>query len=135
METQSSRILVAEDNKIFAKALCFNLEHFGYSTTVAFDGSEALRLAQQDQFDLVITDYQMPKILGMELCRRLRQDDRYAHTPMILMSAFEDRKVVELFDDLELLEAIFVKPFSMGELVSRIQECLTDCPDTTVSSP
>jgi DNA-binding response OmpR family regulator len=77
----------------------------------------------------------MPKILGMELCRRLRQDDRYAHTPMILMSAFEDRKVVELFDDLELLEAIFVKPFSMGELVSRIQECLTDCPDTTVSSP
>jgi len=76
----------------------------------------------------------MPKILGMELCRRLRKDDRYARTSMILISAFEDHKVVELFDDLELLEAIFVKPFSMGELVSRIRECLADDPNAAVSS-
>jgi DNA-binding response OmpR family regulator len=62
----------------------------------------------------------------MELCRRLREDERYANTPLILMSAFEDRKVVELFDDLELLEAIFVKPFDMGELVTRINECLAE---------
>ena len=134
MTAQTSRILVAEDDKIYAKALCYNLEEAGFSTTVAYDGTEALRLAQQNQFDLVITDYQMPKILGTELCRRLHEDDRYARTPMILISAFEDRKVVELFDDLELLEAIFVKPFSMGELVSRIRECLADDPNVAVSS-
>ena len=77
----------------------------------------------------------MPKLLGMDLCRRLRQTDHYARTPMILMSAFEDRKVVELFDDLDLVDAIFVKPFSMGELVSRIQECLAGCRDAEVSTP
>ena len=133
MTTASKRILVAEDNEIFAKALLYNLEHFGFSPTLALDGSEALEFAQQTQFDLVITDHQMPKMLGMELCRRLREDERYANTPLILMSAFEDRKVVELFDDLELLEAIFVKPFSMGELVSQINECLAASPDRPVS--
>jgi len=124
LTTRSERILVAEDNEVFAKALRFNLEHFGFSPTFARDGKEALQLAQETQFDLVITDYQMPKMLGMELCRALRADERYANTPLILMSAFEDRKVVELFDDLELLDAIFVKPFSMGELLTRIEACL-----------
>ncbi len=76
----------------------------------------------------------MPKILGIDLCRRLRQDDRYARTPMILMSAFEDLQVVELFDDFDLLEAIFVKPFRHADLVSRIRESLADCPNATVSS-
>jgi DNA-binding response OmpR family regulator len=134
LKAKTSHILVAEDNEIFANALCFNLEDAGFSTAVAFDGSQALQLAQQEKFDLVIADYQMPKMLGMDLCRRLRQDDRYAHTPMILTSAFEDCRVIELLDDLELLEAIFVKPFSMDELVSRIRECLADCPNATASS-
>ena len=129
LTAQPRRILVAEDDKIYLKALCFNLEEAGFSTTVAYDGSEALHLAQQIDFDLVVTDYRMPKILGTELCRLIRQDDRHAHTPMILMSAFEDLSVVELFDDFELLEAIFVKPFSHEELVDRIRECLADCPD------
>ena len=132
MATQPIRILVAEDDKIFANALCFNLEDAGFSAAIAFDGREAFDMALRDQFDLVITDYQMPKMLGMELCRRLRKENRYARTPMILMSAFEDCKIVELFDDLELLEAIYVKPFSMSELVSRIRECLADCPNTAV---
>lgn len=127
MTTQKTRILVAEDNKIFANALRFNLEAAGFSTTIAVDGSEALQMALQDQFDLVIADYQMPKLLGIELCRQLRQDDRYARTPMILISAFEECNVVELIDDLELLEAIFVKPFSMEELMTQIRECLADC--------
>ena len=134
LNTQSNQILVAEDNKIFAKALRFNLEHFGFSPTIAIDGEQAWQLAQETQFDLVITDYQMPKMLGMELCRRLREEDRYARTPMILMSAFEDCKVVELFGDLDLLAAIYVKPFSMSELINRIRECLTDCPKAAVSS-
>jgi len=126
---------VAEDNKVFANALCFNLEAAGFSTTIAHDGCEALELAQQDQFDLVIADYQMPKLLGLEVCRRLRQDDRYARTPMILISAFEECNVVDLIDDLELLEAIFVKPFSMEELMTRIRECLEDCKIAADSSP
>jgi DNA-binding response OmpR family regulator len=133
LTTQSNRILVAEDNRIFANALCFNLEAAGFSTTIANDGSEALHLAQEDQFDLVIADYRMPKIMGIDLCRRLRQDERYARTPMILISTFENCSVTELIDDLELLEAIFVKPFNMEDLMNRIRECLTESNVTTDS--
>ena len=134
LKAKTSHILVAEDNEIFANALCFNLEDAGFSTAVAFDGSQALQLAQQEKFDLVIADYQMPKMLGMDLCRRLRQDVRYTHTPMILMSAFEDIKVVEMLEDIELLEAIFVKPFSMEEMVSQIRGCLAGCPNAASPS-
>ena len=132
MTDQPNRILLAEDDEILTKLLCLKLEAAGFSTTVAFDGHQALQLAQQDQFDLVITDYQMPKMVGVELCRRLRQDERYARTPMILISAFEDLKVVELFDDMDLLEAILVKPFSTDELVSQVRECLADCQNAAV---
>ena len=125
MEHQPKRILLVDDDEIFAKVVRLNLEAAGFSVTVALDGNEALQLAQQDQFDLVITDYQMPNMVGTELCRRLREDKRYACTPMILMSAFANLTVVELIDDLDLLEAIVVKPFLMSELISRIQECLT----------
>ncbi|MDP6722130.1 MAG: response regulator, partial [Pirellulaceae bacterium] len=134
LKTQPNRSLVAEDNRVFANALRFNLEDAGFSATVAFDGGEALHLAQQSQFDLVIADYQIPKMVGMELCRRLRQDVRYTHTPMILMSAFEDIKVVEMLEDIELLEAIFVKPFSMEEMVSQIRGCLAGCPNAASPS-
>ena len=129
MKPQSSRILVADDDKTSAKALCYRLEHSGFSVAVAFDGNEALQLAQQEQFDLVIADYQMPKMLGMDLFRRLREDDRYTHTPLFLISAFFDDKVVEMFEDFDLLEAIFVKPFSPKELVIQIRECLTARPN------
>jgi DNA-binding response OmpR family regulator len=128
MKPQSSRILVADDDKISAKALCYRLEHSGFSVAVAFDGNEALQLAQQEQFDLVIADYQMPKMLGMDLFRRLREDHRYARTSLILTSTFLDAKVVEMFEDFDLLEAIFVKPFSPAELVIRIRECLAARP-------
>ncbi len=131
LRTQPYRILVAEDNRAFAKALRFNLEAAGFSTTIADDGSQALQLAQQDQFDLLIADYQMPGILGIDLCRRLRQDERYARTPMILISAFQDCSVVELIEDIELLDAIFVKPFSMEELMSQIR---TSLPDSKVAT-
>ena len=131
MEHQLKRILLADDDEIFAKVVRLNLEAAGFSVTVALDGNEALQLAQQDQFDLVITDYQMPNMVGTELCRRLRRDDRYACTPMILISAFDDLTVVELIDDLDLLEAIVVKPFPMSELISRIRECLS----ATAASP
>ena len=124
------RILVVEDDKIFVKALCYNLEDAGFSTTVAHDGSEALQLAQKDKFDLVLTDYQMPMLLGIELCRHLfLVDDDYAHTPMILMSAFEDISVAELFDDFDMLVSIFVKPFPVDELIHQIRECLTARPN------
>ena len=128
------KILVVEDDKIFAKALGYNLEHSGFSVAVAFDGNEALQLAQQEQFDLVIADYQMPKMLGMDLFRRLREDDRYARTSLILTSTFLDAKVVEMFEDFDLLEAIFVKPFSPAELVIQIRECLTARPNAASPS-
>ena len=65
-------ILIVEDEEHLADALSHNLQFEGYATTHAPDGEEGLKLAQTIQFDLVILDIMMPKLDGLEVCRRLR---------------------------------------------------------------
>ncbi|MGN1074830.1 MAG: response regulator, partial [Eubacteriales bacterium] len=66
------RILVVDDEKLLVKGIKFNLENEGYTVETAFDGEEALRLAREMQFDLIILDLMLPKIDGLEVCRRIR---------------------------------------------------------------
>ncbi|GEM_PF-2606756 len=80
-------ILLAEDNRDLAMVLGFNLKRGGFQVTTVYSGRQAWEAAQNQQFDLVLTDYQMPEMDGTELCRALRSDVRYAETPLVLMSA------------------------------------------------
>ena len=84
----AARILIAEDTQAHAKLIRFGLESAGFEVTVARDGRKAWMEAQLDHFELVITDYKMPDLSGVELCQLLRQDPRYLRTPIILISAF-----------------------------------------------
>ena len=88
MTNVPQHILVAEDNPPLAAIIQFNLTAAGFRVNVAQNGREALELAQERQFDLVLADYGMPQIVGAELFRQLCNDDRYAKTPLMLMSAF-----------------------------------------------
>ena len=120
------RILLVEDNVILAKVLCFALEAKGFSVQVAHDGRAALEFAQQDVFDVVITDYAMPEMNGADLCRHLRADGRYNHTPIIMLSAFcRDLDIAKLHDELRL-SAFLSKPFSPADLITKL-EVLTEC--------
>ena len=120
MTNTPHHILVAENNRSMAAVLQFNLAAAGFRVTLAQNGRQALELAQENDFDLVLTDYGMPEMVGAELLRHLRRDDRYVKTPLILMSAFcNDLDLRRLKDELSLA-AIFAKPFGIAELVGTI---------------
>lgn len=117
--SNTRRILVVEDNPAMANVIRFNLQNAGMETETAGNGREAwLRLQEQD-FDLVITDYQMPEMDGRQLCLAIRQCPRHRDIPIILLTA----KELEL-DAMSILEELKVtrvcqKPFSPSELIEN----------------
>ncbi len=124
MSDSAKRVLVAEDNAGLAHVLRFKLGQIGLDVTVARDGEKAWEAAQTDSFDLVISDQQMPGMLGTELLERLREMPAYAKTPFIMVTA----KTLEM--DLERLEkelqlaAVFSKPYSPMRLAATIERLM-----------
>ena len=122
-----ARILLAEDDATLAKILEFKLEAKGYSVTVAHDGHAAWEYALCINFDLIITDYNMPKMKGADLCRHIRNDSRYDQTPIIMTSSFDrDLDMVKLIEELRL-SAFFAKPFTLADLIKKVEEVLAEC--------
>jgi CheY-like chemotaxis protein len=117
-------VLVVEDSPAIARVVQFNLELAGFRVTVAGNGVEALRCAQQTQFDLVVTDQQMPEMNGVEWCRRLREQIKHEHTPLVFLSAKEfELDLAKLRDHLNIT-ATLPKPFSPRQLLSTVEACL-----------
>ncbi len=115
------RILVVEDEPSIAFALGADLRTEGYGVTVTSTGDEALRLARDESFDLILLDVMLPGMDGFEVCRSLRR--REDRTPIIMLTAkaAEAEKVMGL----ELGADDYVtKPFSPRELRARIKAAL-----------
>jgi K+-sensing histidine kinase KdpD len=105
------KILVAEDDPEARELLLLLLEGGEYSLLEAADGMEALDLLRSEQPDLLITDIVMPRMDGYELVRRLREDDRTAHTSVIFCSAsYHEREVREMARSLGV-QSTLAKPF------------------------
>ena len=114
------RILVVDDEKLLVKGIKFNLENEGYAVETAFDGEEALRLAREMQFDLIILDLMLPKIDGLEVCRRIRE---FINTPVIMLTAKgEDTDKLIGFE--YGADDYITKPFNIMELKARIRAIL-----------
>jgi len=125
MSNQRLRILVAEDNLALAGVLRFNLERAGYEVSVANNGSDAWEFAQQEKYDLVITDQQMPGITGIDLSRNLRTLDHYAHVPLVLITAKGlELELPTLREELGLA-GVFSKPFSPSQIVASAEHLLS----------
>jgi len=118
-------VLVAEDDTATAKVLWHVLVNTGFDATIATDGREAWEIAQAMQFDLIITDYQMPYLNGRELCELLRNSTWYSDTPIILTTAkcFE-LDVRQLQKDYNLF-TVFQKPFSPTKVAKAATQCLS----------
>jgi signal transduction histidine kinase/DNA-binding response OmpR family regulator len=107
------KILVAEDDPEARELLLLLLEGGEYSLLEAADGMEALDLLRTEQPDLLITDIVMPRMDGYELVRRLREDDRTAHTSVIFCSAsYHEREVREMARSLGV-QSTLAKPFDL----------------------
>ena len=117
------RVLVADDEQDLVWALRHTLRGEGYEVLVAYNGLEALALAQQERPDLVILDVMMPGLDGLDVCRRLRGDPVLAAVPVLFLtvrSSIEQR--VEGLD--EGSDDYLVKPFDMRELKARVRALL-----------
>jgi two-component system cell cycle response regulator DivK len=88
MTNYPRRILIVEDNKVDVRLLKDILEGRGYETLQTGDGSEAINLALENLPDLILMDIQLPEISGLEVTRRLRDDERSRRIPIVAVTAF-----------------------------------------------
>ena len=116
-------VLVVDDEDALSTLLQYNLEKEGYDVTVAADGEEALILVDERLPDLVVLDWMLPKVSGIEVCRRLRSRPETRNIPIIILTARgEETDRIRGLDT--GADDYVVKPFSMTELTARIRAVL-----------
>jgi two-component system phosphate regulon response regulator PhoB len=116
-------VLIVEDEPAQVEVLRYNLEKKGYRTAVADAGEEALLLAEEEEPDLVILDWMLPDISGIEICRRLKTQQKTRALPVIMLTARGEEE-----DRVRGLESgaddYVVKPYSPNEMIARVQAVL-----------
>ncbi len=123
MSTQQPRVLVVEDEESLHALLQYNLEKEGFSVDVAVDGEEALMMIDERAPDIVILDWMLPKVSGIEVCRRLRGRAQTRNLPIIMLTARgEESDRVRGLDT--GADDYMVKPFSMTEFTARVRAVL-----------
>lgn len=119
----SFHILVVEDEPPLIEVLRYNLESEGFRVSVATDGEDALLVVDEEAPDLVILDWMLPKLSGIEVCRRLRSPTINNRIPIIMLTARGEEG-----DRVRGLESgaddYIVKPFSPAELIARVRAVL-----------
>jgi DNA-binding response OmpR family regulator len=131
MADHAARILLVDDEHSIQTLLSYPLRKEGYDVVQATDGQDALARFSEQDFDLVVLDLMLPKVDGLEVCRRLRRD---SSVPIIMLTAKSDEidKVVGLevgADD------YITKPFSLREFSSRIKAALRRAEMSRPSEP
>jgi len=116
-------VLVVEDEDSLATLLQYNLQKEGYEVSLAGDGEEALLMIDERLPDLIVLDWMLPKVSGIEVCRRLRQRNETRNLPIVMLTARGEES-----DRIRGLDTgaddYVTKPFSMTELGARIRAVL-----------
>ena len=117
------RILVVEDEAALQELLAYNLERAGFAVEQAYDADEARTLIAEQTPDLVLLDWMLPYMSGLELCRQLRRQPATANLPIIILTARTEER-----DRLYGLDTgaddYVTKPFSVDELIARVRAVL-----------
>lgn len=115
-----AKILVVDDEKVLVKGIKFNLENEGYQVEAGYDGEEAVEMARNGNFDLIVLDLMMPKIDGLQACMRIRE---FTNIPIIMLTArSEDTDKLIGFEC--GADDYITKPFNILELKARIRAML-----------
>ena len=115
-----AKILVVDDERVLVKGIKFNLENEGYQVQAGYDGEEAVELARNGEFDLIILDVMMPKIDGLQACMRIRE---FSNVPVIILTArSEDSDKIIGFEC--GADDYITKPFNILELKARVRALL-----------
>src|SRR5256714_14418858 len=111
----SSTILLVDDEDSVQKLLTYPLERDGFRVVQARDGEQALRMFGDERIDLVVLDLMLPKVDGLEVCKRLRAD---SNVPIIMLTA-RDEELEKVLGMEPGRDDNITKPFSSGEISSR----------------
>ncbi len=120
---QKPLVLVVEDEASLVTMLRYNLEKDGFRTAEAVDGEEALTVVSEQQPDLIVLDWMLPVVSGLEVCRQLRRKRETRDIPIIMLTARgEETDRVRGLDT--GADDYLTKPFSVGELLARVRALL-----------
>ena len=125
------KVLVVDDEKLIVKGLRFSLEQDDMEVTCAYDGEEALELAKNNKYDIILLDIMLPKLTGLEVCQQIRE---FSDVPVIMLTAKgEDMdKILGLeygADD------YITKPFNILEVKARIKAIIRRTGGKTKEAP
>jgi len=121
----SLKILAVDDEAHILHVVSMKLRNAGYEVITAVDGEEALELAKAERPALVITDYQMPYLSGLEFCKALRADEATRGIPAIMLTARGfDIDAQDMID--AGIAAVLAKPFSPRELLEKVNSLLSE---------
>ncbi|MFN0122513.1 MAG: diguanylate cyclase [Blastocatellia bacterium] len=114
------KVLIAEDDPLIRHALQHTLRRMGHQVTAVENGAQALTALETNPCRMIVTDWVMPDVDGIELCRRIRQNNDPDYTYIILLTVRNDKK--DIIEGMEAgADAYMTKPFDLAELEARVQ--------------
>ena len=117
------KVLVVDDEIHIVHVVAIKLRNNGYEVISAENGAEGLKLALKEKPDIIVTDYQMPAMTGLELVEKLRQHEETRNTPVVMLTARSFAVPQEQQDSLHI-SGCLSKPFSPKELLGNIEDIL-----------
>lgn len=118
--TPTPHILIVEDEPAQREVLSYNIEAEGYRVSKAENGEDALLLVDEEKPDLIVLDWMLPAVSGIEVCRQLKSRPETRDLPVIMLSARSEE--VDKVRGLETgADDYVVKPYSIGELLARVR--------------
>ena len=124
-DTKNRTLLVVDDNKDLTDYLSAAMKDKFKEVWVAADGEEALQLCREKHPDMIVSDIQMPRMNGYELCKRIKEDLEISHIPVILLTARDDQES-RLYGYKNGADAYLTKPFEVSMLYAIIRSQLTN---------
>lgn len=113
----AKRVLVVDDEKLIVKGIRFSLEQDDMNVDCAYDGEEALEMARQNQYDIILLDIMLPKLTGLEVCQQIRE---FSDVPIVMLTAKGDD--MDKIMGLEYgADDYITKPFNILEVKARIK--------------
>jgi len=126
-DAKKPRILVVDDEPLIVKMLARHLEEEGFAVLTAADGREGLLKARAETPDLILLDLILPKLNGYEVCTMLKQDSRYQHIPIVMLTAKAHDKDEQLGKACGA-NLYLRKPFQMPPLLEHLRAMMRASP-------
>ena len=120
---ENKKILIADDEVHIVQIVAMKFRNNGFEVITADNGTDAYNLCCEEKPDIIVTDYQMPGMTGIELVEKLRQKPDFTDIPVIILTARGFEIEDEQKDKLRITECLS-KPFSPKELLARVESVL-----------